>query len=193
MLSAPTRSIRLVVLFAAAFALLALTIAMPRASSALTTIKVPVEGKIVDHPGMSFKGRVVNPNVTYNAEKDILQVAGTLRGTLTKADGTTKSIDEPFKTRAVSSIGSAAAGAVTTQATCPILDLDIGAIHLDLLGLVVNLAPIHLNVDAISGTGALLGNLLCALVGILDTAPSAGLADVLNNLLTLLFGLLGTT
>ena len=192
MLNAPTRSIRLVALFAAAFALMALTILMPRASSALTTVKVPVQGKIVDHPGMSFKGRVVNPNVTYNAEKDILQVAGTLRGTLTKADGTTKSIDEAFKTRAVSSISSAAGG-VSAQATCPILDLDIGAIHLDLLGLVVNLAPVHLNIDAVSGTGALLGNLLCALVGILDTAPSAGLADVLNNLLTLLYGLLGTT
>jgi|SRR5215218_4795760 len=195
MLSAPTRSIRLVALFAAAFALLALTIIMPRASSALTTVKVPVQGKIKDHPGMSFKGRVVNPEVTYNAEKDILQVAGTLRGTLTKANGTTKSIDEGFKTRAVSSVlsTSSAAGAVSAQATCPILDLDIGRIHLDLLGLVVNLEPIHLNIDAVSGTGALLGNLLCSLVGILDTTPSAGLADVLNNLLTLLFGLLGTT
>jgi hypothetical protein len=186
MLSAPSRSIRLVVLFAAALALLALTIIMPRASSALTTVKVPVQGNIVDHPGMSFKGRVVNPDVTYNAEKDILQVAGTLRGTLTKADGTTKSINEDFKTRAVASTSSAA-GDVSAQAVCPILDLDIGRIHLDLLGLVVNLAPVHLNIDAVSGAGALLGNLLCALVGILDTTPSAGLADVLNNLLSLLF------
>jgi hypothetical protein len=190
MLNAPTRSIRLVALFAAAFALLALTILMPKATDALTAVKVPVEGKIVDHPGMSFKGRVVNPNVTYNADKDVLQVAGTLRGTLTKADGTTKSIDQAFKTRAVSSLVSDTAGAVSTQATsCPILDLDIGAIHLDLLGLVVNLAPVHLNIDAVPGAGALLGNLLCALVGLLDTAPSAGLADVLNNLLALLFSL----
>jgi hypothetical protein len=189
MLSAPTRSIRLVALFAAAFALLALTILMPRASSALTTVKVPVQGNIVDHPGMSFKGKVVNPKVTYNADKDVLQVAGTLRGTLTKANGATKSVDEPFKTQAVASTSSAA-GAISAQAaSCPILDLDIGRIHLDLLGLVVNLAPVHLNIDAVPGAGNLLGNLLCALVGLLDTTPSAGLADVLNNLLTLRFRL----
>lgn len=185
MLGAPTRSIRLVALFAAALALLALTIVMPGPASAASTgdVVVPVQGKIVDHPGMSFKGRIINPNVTYNADKDILQVAGTLRGTLTKADGTTKSVNEAFKTRAVASTGS---GAISAQATsCSILNLDIGRIHLDLLGLVIDLSPIHLDVTAVPGAGNLLGNLLCAVAGLLD--PNTALANFLNNLLAALF------
>ena len=47
-------------------------------------------------------------------------------------------------------------------AACPILVLDIGAIHIDLLGLVIDLAPINLDLTAVSGPGNLLGNLLCA-------------------------------
>jgi hypothetical protein len=56
------------------------------------------------------------------------------------------------------------------QATnvCDILFLDIGPINLDLLGLVVNLSEITLNIDAVSGPGNLLGNLLCAVAGLLD-------------------------
>lgn len=73
-------------------------------------------------------------------------------------------------------------------ATCSILDLDIGAIHLDLLGLVVDLAPVHLDITGQTGAGNLLGNLLCALTGILDPGtgigPITGLLTDLINLLT---------
>ena len=57
--------------------------------------------------------------------------------------------------------------------------------HLDLLGLVVDLAPIHLDVTAVPGAGNLLGNLLCAVAGLLD--PNTFLADFLNQLLGILF------
>lgn len=73
-------------------------------------------------------------------------------------------------TQAFENVDARLAGAPTAP-VCPILDLDIGAIHLDLLGLVVDLAPIHLDITAVSGPGRLLGNLLCALVGLLDRFP----------------------
>jgi hypothetical protein len=58
------------------------------------------------------------------------------------------------------------------------------------LGLQVNLSRITLDIDAVRGPGNLLGNLLCALVGILDpedTLANADLARFLNNLLPRLF------
>jgi hypothetical protein len=50
---------------------------------------------------------------------------------------------------------------------CPILDLELGPINLDLLGLVVETSEICLEVTAHEGQG-LLGDLLCGLTGILD-------------------------
>lgn len=50
----------------------------------------------------------------------------------------------------------------TPAGTCAVLDLEIGAISLDLLGAFVNTSDICLNITAIEG-GGLLGNLLCGL------------------------------
>jgi len=57
---------------------------------------------------------------------------------------------------------------VTATGTCSILKLDIGAIHLNLLGLVVDLSPVHLSITAQQGPGNLLGNLLCAVANLLN-------------------------
>jgi hypothetical protein len=78
-------------------------------------------------------------------------------------------------------------GGSPTQPTCPILDLDIGAIHLNLLGLVVDLAPVHLDIVAQSGPGNLLGNLLCAVANLLNPPTLGGL---LGGLLAALQNLL---
>ena len=51
---------------------------------------------------------------------------------------------------------------------CQILDLVLGPLNLDILGLVVFLDTVHLNITAVQGPGNLLGNLLCALAGLLD-------------------------
>jgi hypothetical protein len=57
----------------------------------------------------------------------------------------------------------------------------------DVLGLVVDLSAINLNISAVSGPGALLGNLLCALVGLLDDfALSSGLYNLLQSILDLI-------
>jgi hypothetical protein len=71
-----------------------------------------------------------------------------------------------------------------TQATCDILHLELGPLELDLLGLVVNLNRIVLDIDAQSGPGNLLGNLLCSVAGLLDNP--GGLARLLNQILGIL-------
>jgi hypothetical protein len=68
--------------------------------------------------------------------------------------------------------GAAAAG-------CPILDLTIGPINLNLLGLVVQTSPICLTITAYQG-GGLLGDLLCAVAHLLDGGLS--LNQILSGL-----------
>jgi hypothetical protein len=77
---------------------------------------------------------------------------------------------------------------------CPILFLELGPLFLDLLGLVIEIPdPIVLDIYATPGPGKLLGNLLCALVGILD-GPTAdngevgGLLGAINRFLGRLLG-----
>lgn len=67
----------------------------------------------------------------------------------------------------------------TTQqgGTCTLLDLTIGPIHLELLGLVLDTNTIHLTLKAQRGT--LLGDLLCGLF----FGDPAGAATTLNQLL----------
>lgn len=64
--------------------------------------------------------------------------------------------------------------------TCPILHLELGPLDLNLLGLRVQLNQVVLDITAIPGPGNLLGNLLCAIAGLLD---GVDLGDVLGNLL----------
>ena len=69
-------------------------------------------------------------------------------------------------------------------ASCQILDLSIQPIDLDLLGLVVHTDTIHLNITAVPGAGNLLGNLLCAVAGLLDgPSPLSAITNLLNNVL----------
>ncbi|HET9084529.1 MAG TPA: hypothetical protein VFN41_09025 [Candidatus Limnocylindrales bacterium] len=77
-----------------------------------------------------------------------------------------------------------------TAATCAILHLTLGPLDLDLLGLQVHLDQVVLNIDAQSGPGNLLGNLLCAVAGLLDGGgPLTGIAALLNQILGILQGL----
>jgi hypothetical protein len=84
-------------------------------------------------------------------------------------------------TQAVTSTASAV---VTPSGTCQILDLTLGPLHLDLLGLVVDLNQVHLTITAESGPGNLLGNLLCAVANLLNPgqqSPTA-LQQIINLL-----------
>jgi hypothetical protein len=125
--------------------------------------------------------KFANVNGTVNA-------IGTLTGTVTdRATGATTTVMQNVALPVVVTQGTAGAPsafAITAAATCPILNLDLGPLHLDLLGLVVDLNRVVLTIVAESGAGNLLGNLLCAVTGLLDN-PS-GLAQLLNNILAAL-------
>jgi hypothetical protein len=71
-----------------------------------------------------------------------------------------------------------------TTGTCEILSLVLGPLNLDLLGLQVRLNQVVLDIEAEPGPGNLLGNLLCAVAGLLDQGgPLSGLANLLNQIL----------
>jgi hypothetical protein len=71
--------------------------------------------------------------------------------------------------------------------SCQILHLVLGPLDLNILGLMVHLNQVVLDITAQTGPGNLLGNLLCAIAGLLD---SNSLGSLLANLLNQLFNLL---
>jgi hypothetical protein len=71
--------------------------------------------------------------------------------------------------------------------TCGVLHLELGAVNLNLLGVVVATAPVVIDING--DMGGPLGTLVCAILATLNTV--AGLVNLLNSLLGLLTGLLG--
>ncbi len=109
-----------------------------------------------------------------------LAARGTLQGVCT-------AISDSNITETVNRVVTIPVADIGQGATCEVLDLTLGPLHLDLLGLVVDLSPVHLQITAEQGPGNLLGNLLCAVAGLLDNTPSlAGIAQLLNQILAIL-------
>ena len=74
---------------------------------------------------------------------------------------------------------SLTATANPAQPECPILNLELGPIHLDLLGLVVDTSAICLDIVA-DPQGGLLGQLLCGIANLLNQGTPLG--TILDNL-----------
>jgi hypothetical protein len=116
------------------------------------------------------------------------KVKGVIDGVVTHPDGS-KERFAALRTMKVKRIngesltGLSAATNARALVTCDILNLVLGPLDLDLLGLQVHLNRVVLNIVAVSGAGNLLGNLLCAVAGLLDGGPLAGLLGQLTNLL----------
>lgn len=146
-------------------------------------MEVPVVGS---GAGGSFEGsftidRFVNNGGTAAA-------VGLLKGVVTNtATGAKMSVVKNVAWPVASGAAGVQARAITQQQTCEILNLVLGPLHLDLLGLVIDLNQVVLDITAVAGAGNLLGNLLCAIVGLLDQ-PS--LVDQLVGLLNQLLGAL---
>jgi hypothetical protein len=68
-------------------------------------------------------------------------------------------------------------------AACPVLNLDLQPLNLNLLGLAVNLDAVHLDINAVPGAG-LLGDLVCALANAL--APGGLLQQIVPILAAVL-------
>ena len=140
--------------------------------------------------GRDVTGKFVPLN--FNNRNGKVFVRGLVQGVVHNADGSTRTFGV-MRTVRVKSIngtpiraGSAAAAAARGGA-CDILRLVLGPLHLDLLGLVVDLNRVVLNIVAQSGAGNLLGNLLCAVAGLLD----GGLNSLLGRIANLLNRILG--
>jgi hypothetical protein len=99
---------------------------------------------------------------------------GTLSGTLTDATGAVVGT--------VTNIPVTIPAAVPSG-SCQILDLTLGPLDLNLLGLVVHLDTVHLNITAQQGPGNLLGNLLCAVANLLNGSTSPTALQQIVNLL----------
>jgi len=82
---------------------------------------------------------------------------------------------------------AAVAPAVVAQAICQVVHIELGAVNLNVLGLIVTTQPIVL--DLSGDTAGPLGNLVCTLLETLNSV--VGLVDLLNQILGLLTGLLG--
>lgn len=157
----------------AAVAALALTLGLlaPAAASAQSApaFSIPITG--TSGSGATFQGVY---NLTSFAVRDGQVVAvGTVSGVVTTAAGVLGSV-----------LTTVALPVSVGTTTCAILHLDLGPISLDLLGLQVDLSRVVLDITAQAGAGNLLGNLLCAVAGLLDN-PS-GLARLLNQILDIL-------
>lgn len=130
----------------------------------------------------TFKG-TFTPR-SFSVVNGVLEATGVLKGTLTDANG--NSLGTVSKTVTDSVNTSAAANA---PVGCQILDLVLGPLNLNLLGLVVTLNQVHLNITAVPGAGNLLGNLLCAVANLLNGTGTGGLTSLsalLNEILAAL-------
>lgn len=133
---------------------------------------IPVTG--TSATGGTFTGAL---SITRFAVQNGQLVAnGLLSGTLTNALGNT--------------IGTVTNIPVTlpvaASGTCQILNLTLGPLDLNLLGLTVHLNQVVLNITAQQGPGNLLGNLLCAVANLLNNPGSGvlnGVANLLNQIL----------
>jgi hypothetical protein len=94
----------------------------------------------------------------------------------------------PTSSATEASRAAAGPGDVTTQAVCQVLNLVLGPLHLNLLGLNIDLNQVVLNLTANSAQG-LLGQLLCSLAG--GGGPLSGLLTQITGLLNQILGALG--
>jgi hypothetical protein len=136
------------------------------ATAAPSPTQLPIVGSVVG--GGGFTGAFSLTRFTTQAGQ--LVAVGTLTGTVTNATGVATTILQTITIPVANVTGS-----------CDILHLDLGPLHLDLLGLQVDLSRIVLDITAQAGAGNLLGNLLCAVVNLLN--DPTGLARLLNQIL----------
>jgi len=143
------------------------------ATSATNTKTVPVVGTVAG--GGAFDGTFTITK--FAAKGNTLTATGKLTGTITDAVGNTVGQVSQQITLPV----------VIGDSSCTILELTLGPLDLNLLGLMVHLDQVHLEITAQGGSGNLLGNLLCSIAHLLDTNASlSAIANLLNQILALL-------
>jgi hypothetical protein len=158
--------------------------AQPGRNSPFTNI--PVSGTSVD--GNTFKGFMDIAGFVSD-EFGKPKAIGLLTGSITDRFGNTVNVaNEAVTVPVTGGVGSAQTKAIgTQQLACTILDLALAPLDLNLLGLTVHLDQVVLILNAVPGAGNLLGNLLCAVAGLLDgLALGPAVAQLLNHLVAIL-------
>ena len=156
-------------------------VAASAASKPQGRLTAPVTGTFTNKLGRgTFSGKFMPKK--FAVANGVLEATGLLKGTLKAANGTKlgtvqRTITIPVDTNA----------AGRAEPVCNVLNLVLGPLHLNLLGLVVHLNRVHLTITAIPGAGNLLGNLLCGIANLLNGGGSLSkIAALLNKVLTLL-------
>jgi hypothetical protein len=154
------------------------------ASAAAQPAETPLTQTVNVTGTKGFKGTFAIDRFASRSGKMV--AIGTLKGTVRK-NGKTKRV----KAKTVSlpaSVAGAGSGAKAAQVqpipgACQVLNLVLGPINLNLLGLSVRTNQINLRIDAIPGAGNLLGNLLCAVTNLLNPDGALGpLTGAINQL-----------
>jgi hypothetical protein len=126
-------------------------------------------------------------------ERDgVVYAKGFLKGKIKDTDGSVTKFSGIKKMPVKKINGQSVTDARTASraAACDILNLVLGPLDLNILGLEIHLQRVVLDIVAVAGAGQLLGNLLCAVAGLLDGGPLAGLLGQLSDLLNQILGLL---
>jgi hypothetical protein len=151
---------------------------------------IPISGVAKNHK--KFNGHfAVDKFVARNGKTFAV---GTLTGRLGQRRVDRSNVAIPAKVA-----NSLVPGIARSAASCPVLHLVLGPVNLNLLGVVVTLGggslanqPIVLDITAVSGTGNLLGNLVCGVSNLLNgtgltgltSGLTAGLLNLVNTLLS---------
>ena len=151
-------------------------------------MKSTVAGETED--GRQIRAGKFTPQ-SFAVEDGAMTVTGTLTGVIPGEGRFSETV-----TTTVESIngtpltaGDASAMRLASHQSCDILNLVLGPLDLNLLGLEVHLDTVVLDIIAVPGPGNLLGNLLCAVAGLLD--DGGPLSNLLNQILGLLEDILG--
>ena len=154
------------------------TVAAPAAHRG--TLTSTVAGTFSNADGQGKFAGTFTPT-KFSVVNGVLEATGLVKGTMTDATGSTLGTVSQTATIPVDRTDAAAV------AGCGILNLTLGPLNLNLLGLVVTLNQVHLTITAVPGVGNLLGNLLCAVANLLNgTGSLSVIAALLNGILALL-------
>ena len=148
-----------------------------------TSLQVPVVG--TTSTGGTFQGTAVITGFAVDGKS--LIATGMISGIVNGSQSVVSTFTAPV------ALPSTTAAAPTAQAAaaCQILNLVLGPINLNVLGLVISIPnPVVLNITAVPGAGNLLGNLLCSVANLLNGGGALQqIADLLNQILAILNGL----
>jgi hypothetical protein len=168
-------AIATLLLFTTAIVAPAGALAQTRGGQAASPLAIPVTGATAAGAAIPATFTGTFQLQRFATQDGQLVASGLLTGIVTTGTGATATTASVVRTITMP--------AAVTEATCAILHLDLGPLDLNLLGLQVNLSQIVLDITAVSGAGNLLGNLLCAVAGLLDPG---GLSNLLNQILAIL-------